>query len=146
MSHLVPCLSCHRHVLVVEERCPFCGAERSPELRASSPPALPKRRLGRAALFTFGATLVGGACGDVVTTNDSGADGPKDAQTGAAGSSGGAGTTGAGGKGGTTGAGGAGGTTGQAGTTGAGGTGIAPPYGIAPLYGVPATTDGGNNK
>jgi hypothetical protein len=136
MSHLVPCLSCHRHVLVAEDRCPFCGAERSPELRAAAPPALPKRRLGRAALFTFGATLVGAACGDVTSSPDGGVDAQGDSSTGAAGTSGGAGRGG----GGTTGQ---AGTTGGAGTSGSAGTGIAPPYGIAPLYGVPAT-DGGN--
>jgi hypothetical protein len=142
MSHLVPCLSCHRHVLVSEDRCPFCGAERSPELRAAAPPALPKRRLGRAALFTFGATLVGAACGDVTSAPDGGSDTRGDSSTGAAGTSGGAGRGGAGtsGQAGTSG--------GGAGTSGGGGTGIAPPYGIppsdggvAPLYGVPATTD-----
>ncbi|HVZ70866.1 MAG TPA: hypothetical protein VHJ20_00710 [Polyangia bacterium] len=150
MSHLVPCLSCHRHVRVSEDACPFCGVERAAELRASSPPALPKRRLGRAALFTFGATLAAAACGDVTPTGDGGADGSTQD-----GGGGGGGTTASGGTGGATASGGSGGTTatgGKGGSGGAGGTtatggntgagGLVAAYGApAPLYGLPATGD-----
>jgi hypothetical protein len=150
MSHLIPCLSCHRHVRVDEDACPFCGVERSLELRASAPPALPKRRLGRAALFAFGATLAGANCGDVTPTSDAGADGAT--KDGAAGASGVAGT-GAGGNSGAAGGvvalyGGPPGTAGK-GAAGAGGTsggtagaGPAPAYGAAPLYGLPGPTNG----
>jgi hypothetical protein len=130
MSHLVPCLSCNRHVLAVEERCPFCGAERSAELRASTPPAPPRRRLGRAALFTFGATLVSAACSETTAPPDGGGAGMTGDASGAAGTTGKAGT------------GGSAGTTGAAGTAASGnaGTGVAPAYGApAPLYGLPAT-------
>jgi hypothetical protein len=133
MSHLVPCLSCHRHVRVAEDRCPFCGAERAAELRAAAPPALPKRRLGRAALFTFGATLASASCDSVTPPGDGGAAGST--ADGAAG--------GAGGKAGSTGQAGSTGSTG--GNTGAAG-GVSPPYGIAPLYGFPAGGSTGTTK
>jgi hypothetical protein len=62
MQHLQPCPRCARHVRVLEIECPFCGTEL--DLSATPPPILPTRRLNRAALFTFGATLVfaTGAC------------------------------------------------------------------------------------
>ncbi|MEP6654411.1 MAG: hypothetical protein ABJA82_13705 [Myxococcales bacterium] len=165
MSHLVPCLSCHRHVSISDQNCPFCGLALSSEQRASAPPELPRRRLGRAALFTFGATLIGGAaaCSDGSGKgNDAGRD--TSAADGAAGSggagtggngSGGAGTGGNGSGGAGTGGNGSGGAgtggngSGGAGTGGRGsggrGTGggsggsVAPPYGIGPLYGAPAS-------
>lgn len=57
MTQLVPCPDCHRHVRKTETRCPFCAATVS--LAHVPEPALPSRRLGRAATFAFGATLVG---------------------------------------------------------------------------------------
>ncbi|MEA2696494.1 MAG: hypothetical protein QOI66_765 [Myxococcales bacterium] len=155
MSHLVPCFSCQRHLRVTEERCPFCGVERSSEQRASAAPPLPGRRMGRAALFAFGATLMGAAC----STTSGGADAGKDTAPadGAAGSggSGGAGSGGSSGSGGA-GSGGQSGTGGVTTNDGGGGIdgatdgaidrsgtgGVAPPYGIAPLYGAPAPRDG----
>jgi hypothetical protein len=156
MSQLTPCRSCQRHVRVTDDRCPFCGVELSAEQRASAPRPLPGRRLGRAALFAFGATMVGAAaCSD-------GSGGGKDASTdtpaadGSAGKGGSGGTGGQGGSGGsgTGGSGGSadGGSGGSGGKDGAadsatdkgetGGTGgIAPPYGIAPLYGAPPAND-----
>jgi hypothetical protein len=144
MSQLTPCRSCQRHVRVTDDRCPFCGVELSAQQRASSPRPLPGRRLGRAALFAFGATMVGAAaCSD-------GPSGGKDASTdtpaadGSAGK-GGSGGSGTGGSGGST-DGGSGGKDGAAdsatdkGETGGTG-GIAPPYGIAPLYGAPPAND-----
>jgi hypothetical protein len=125
MSHLVPCVSCHRHVRVSEDQCPFCGVERGAELRAAAPSPLPKRRLGRAALFTFGATLATASCDSTTPPGDGGAAGST--ADGAAGSSGGSG----GGNAGTTGqAGASGGNTGAAG-------GVAALYGAAPPYGLP---------
>lgn len=66
MSRLIPCASCSRHVRQAEGSCPFCGGALS---LASVPPApLPRKRLGRAATFAFGASVVGAttlvACGD----------------------------------------------------------------------------------
>ena len=50
---LQPCLECARHVRATESACPFCGAaiEAAPSLR------MPSERLGRAALFAFGAAM-----------------------------------------------------------------------------------------
>ena len=140
MSHLVPCGSCQRHLQVTEERCPFCGVERSPEQRSSAPPPLPNRRLGRAALFAFGATLMGAAC----SSSSSGSDAGKDTQAtdGAAGTGGtGSGGSGSGGAG-TGGVTSDGGGDAKDGAVDRGGTGgVAPPYGITPLYGAPALPD-----
>jgi hypothetical protein len=64
MSDLVPCPVCDRHVRKHESACPFCAAKLS--LAHLPPPVLPRNRLGRAATFAFGATLVGAslvACG-----------------------------------------------------------------------------------
>lgn len=57
MSELVPCPECQRHVRKTETRCPFCGEALS--LTHVPSPALPTRRLGRAATFAFGAGIVG---------------------------------------------------------------------------------------
>ena len=57
MSELLPCPECQRHVRKTEASCPFCGEALS---LAHLPPAvLPTRRLGRAATFAFGASVVG---------------------------------------------------------------------------------------
>lgn len=51
---LIACTGCQRHVRSDETSCPFCGAG------VVAPPPGPPRtigRLGRAALFAFGATL-----------------------------------------------------------------------------------------
>lgn len=57
MNQLVPCPACRRHVRKMEAVCPFCSAV---VFLAHLPkPALPSRRLGRAATFAFGATLMG---------------------------------------------------------------------------------------
>jgi hypothetical protein len=66
MSELTPCPACQRHLRKTEMRCPFCGEAVS--LAHVPAPALPRKRLGRAATFAFGASVVGGtllvACGD----------------------------------------------------------------------------------
>jgi hypothetical protein len=66
MSELAPCPECQRHVRTSETRCPFCGEAVS--LAHLPPHPLPGRRLGRAATFAFGATVVGAtalvACSD----------------------------------------------------------------------------------
>lgn len=64
MNRMLPCPSCRRHVNVSESACPFCECELDFDAGALRP--LPSARLGRAATFTFGASLVGllsGACG-----------------------------------------------------------------------------------
>ncbi|HVR60283.1 MAG TPA: hypothetical protein VMU50_00215 [Polyangia bacterium] len=151
MSHLVPCSACQRHVQVIEARCPFCGVARSPEQRSSPPPAMPGHRLGRAALFAFGATMLSAAvCSDGSGGGkDAGMDTPAEVGGGGSGGSGagsggaGSGGAGSGGQSGTGGAAsdaGGGGTDGAVDRSGTGG-GVAPAYGITPLYGAPAPRD-----
>jgi hypothetical protein len=57
MSQLTPCPECQRHVRKTEARCPFCDTALS--LAHLPAPALPRKRLGRAATFAFGATVAG---------------------------------------------------------------------------------------
>ena len=57
MTQLVPCPGCQRHVRQHESSCPFCSVALS--LANVPAPLLPRSRLGRAATFAFGATLVG---------------------------------------------------------------------------------------
>jgi hypothetical protein len=127
MSHLVPCPSCSRHVRASETECPFCGDV--VDFEASPAPALPTSRLGRAATFAFGATLIGAtsmmACGG---DSDDGDDGGTGGTVASGGSSGKSGT---------------GGSAGAPNSTGATGA-------VAPAYGAPATggttgTGGGSN-
>jgi hypothetical protein len=127
MSHLVPCPSCNRHVRASEAECPFCGDV--VDLGTSPAPALPTSRLGRAATFAFGATLIGAtsmmACGG---DSDDGDDGGTGGTVASGGSSGKSGT---------------GGSAGAPNSTGATGA-------VAPAYGAPATggttgTGGGTN-
>jgi hypothetical protein len=100
MSHLVPCLSCHRHVRASDELCPFCGVALSSAQRDSDAPELPRRRLGRAALFTFGATLIGGAACSDGTGGSKDAAGDTSAVDGGGSGGGGGGGSGGGGSGG----------------------------------------------
>lgn len=66
MNQLVPCPECSRHVRKNETTCPFCGQALA--LAHLPAPAVPRRRLGRAATFAFGASVVGAtalvACSD----------------------------------------------------------------------------------
>ena len=57
MSQLTPCPECQRHVRKTEARCPFCDSALS--LADVPAPALPRRRMSRAATFAFGAGVVG---------------------------------------------------------------------------------------
>jgi hypothetical protein len=70
-SALVPCPACSRHVRAAESRCPFCDVAQ-PDRALDAGPSLPRRRLGRAALMTAGAALLGAAeaCGDSLQNND----------------------------------------------------------------------------
>jgi hypothetical protein len=131
MSHLVPCPECSRHVRVTEAECPFCALPL--DLAGTPEPQLPRRRLGRAATFAFGATLVSAsalaACSS--DTDDSSGTG-----TGGTSSSAGAGGGAAGS---------IAGTTSVAGTTSIAGTGSAMPVYGAPagFAGAPGTGTGG---
>lgn len=57
MSLLTPCPECRRHVRKTETQCPFCGEAVS--LANVPAPVLPRKRLGRAATFAFGASVIG---------------------------------------------------------------------------------------
>ncbi len=58
MTRLLACPSCARHVRASERACPFCAAS-LPEAFAAAPARPPPtQRLGRAALFAFGATSI----------------------------------------------------------------------------------------
>jgi hypothetical protein len=134
MNHLVPCPSCARHVRQSEPACPFCSVQLA--LGHVSPPALPRSRLGRAATFAFGASLVGAtslvACGGESETSKPDGGGADTRGGSSPGGTSAAGTGGAAGAGGS-----------SAGTFNGFGGNIAPPYGIppmggyAPAYGVP---------
>lgn len=153
MSQLHPCPSCQRHVRASDERCPFC--DRALALTEDATHALPTRRLGRAALVAFGATLVVSltACSsDSDETGTKGTGGSGGASTGGSGgsSTGGTGGSSTGGTGGSSTGGTAGAATGGAAGSAAGGTAgtasggaagnssggfagnVAPPYGIPP--------------
>jgi hypothetical protein len=122
MTQLVPCSACRRHVDVQETSCPFCSA--SLDFSAVAPPRLPTKRLGRAASFAFGATLVG------ALNNACEVESNSDGDAGEAGAAN-AGTTG--GKGGSAAAGAAGGSGTASGGRGGSATG-----------GVSGTSGGGN--
>jgi hypothetical protein len=88
---LRPCVSCGRHVRASESACPFCRAQLDPTPTPPSGQAV--GRLGRAALFAFGAAattvvaasvegcgggapLYGGPPQDAAVVTDSGGPGP----------------------------------------------------------------------
>lgn len=123
MNQLIPCPGCNRHVRQAESSCPFCSAALS--LADVPEHALPRTRLGRAATFAFGATLVGAtalvACGGESEEGKKGGDGG----TASGGTSSKAGSA-------------SGGSS--AGSQSLGGTGIGPVYG-APAGG--SFNDGG---
>ncbi len=59
---LAPCPSCRRHLRVAERDCPFCGAPiASGSLVART--SVPRRTLGRAAIFAFGSAIAATAPG-----------------------------------------------------------------------------------
>jgi len=68
MSTLTPCPECQRHVRKTETQCPFCGQAVS--LAHVPAPMLPRKRLGRAATFAFGATVAGATA--IAACDDSG--------------------------------------------------------------------------
>jgi hypothetical protein len=70
MSQLTPCPECQRHVRKTEARCPFCDSALS--LADVPAPALPRRRMSRAATFAFGAGVVGATTFGGCTLEDPG--------------------------------------------------------------------------
>jgi hypothetical protein len=147
-SHLRPCPFCARHVRTSERACPFCAAALPESFRGMAPPALPTQRLGRAALFAFGATLMGAPACD-----DDGSGNTADASADSGGAKGGAGgalaTGGSSGSGGAMASGGTGGGTATGGTGGGSDAGTAADKapstvdsgGVMALYGAPAPRD-----
>lgn len=88
MTQLEPCPHCQRHVRIDALSCPFCSAELSTAFAEVKPRVLPRKRLGRAALFAFGvsaAAAVLPGCGDDDDDDDDG----EDADGGSSGDSGG---------------------------------------------------------
>jgi hypothetical protein len=82
-SNLLPCPSCARHVRASEPICLFCGAPMPRESERPPAPVPPKKRLTRATLVAFGASVVAFAtvaCGGETSSSDAGAtDGGSDA-------------------------------------------------------------------
>lgn len=66
----MPCVGCDRHLRSDETSCPFCGVE---VVRVATP-GVPLKRLGRAAMFAFGATALATGCGDSHGPDDGGDD------------------------------------------------------------------------
>ncbi len=61
MTSLNPCPKCCRHIRADDDACPFCSSPVEPrQQEEASPYSGP--RLGRAAIFTFGATLAMASC------------------------------------------------------------------------------------
>ncbi len=66
VAFLTPCSACARHVRAEETRCPFCGVQRvRTTFRAHA--VSPESRLGRSALFTFGAAVTLAGCASSVS-------------------------------------------------------------------------------
>ncbi len=68
---LVPCPACARHVRTTHAACPFCAMPLPADLARRAVPDAPTR-LGRAALFAFGASIAVGACGSDVASDTAG--------------------------------------------------------------------------
>ncbi len=121
MSHLVPCPECSRHVRVSERECPFCALPL--DLSGTPEPQLPRTRLGRAATFAFGATLVS-ASALAACSSDSGDDSSAGGTSSSAGTSSSSGGT----------------TNGTSGSTSIAGTSssVAGTGSAMPVYGAPA--------
>ena len=126
MTQLIPCPGCNRHVRQAESCCPFCAAALS--LGDVPEHAVPRMRLGRAATFAFGATLVGATA--LVACGGESEDGKKPGSGGSAG------------------------TTSQAGTASGGssagnataGTGVVGPVYGAPPFGGANNGEGGTSN
>ncbi len=64
---LAPCPGCHRHVVATESACPFCHR---PIVGPLPTRRDPPRRLSRAALITFAASLTAAGCSSSVSATD----------------------------------------------------------------------------
>ncbi|MCA9591938.1 MAG: hypothetical protein KC776_01465 [Myxococcales bacterium] len=123
MSHLVPCPACDRHVRSGESECPFCGV--ALDLSATPARPMPCGRLGRTALFAFGAAIAGATILGCGSDDSSGSGGTGGGVAGSGSAAGDAGQAGAAGSG---------GTAGMAGASGNGGTAASQPiYGAPPM-------------
>lgn len=83
MQSLTPCPSCRRHVMTREVACPFCSADLLGHMASLPTRPLPRTKLGRSALFVFGATAALSAS-TLVGCSDDGHDPkgkPRDAST-----------------------------------------------------------------
>jgi hypothetical protein len=69
MAHLLPCITCRRHLRSEESACPFCGAQQPPGAVHRRERAIP-RDASRATIFALGLTLAGQACGGRSETLD----------------------------------------------------------------------------
>lgn len=67
---LSPCPSCLRHIVATEARCPFCSHALAAPLPVRSDAT---RRLSRAAVFSFAASLGVAGCSSSVTATDASA-------------------------------------------------------------------------
>jgi len=69
-----PCPACGRHVKTAEGQCPFCNAALPEGFAEFAYPTINKR-LGRAAIAAFGASLALAGCGASTQPTDGGSDG-----------------------------------------------------------------------
>lgn len=76
MKTLVPCAGCGRHVRTSDAACPFCGHTIESDASARATARTHGARLGRAALFAFGATIAAtaAACSPASNPDASGPD------------------------------------------------------------------------
>jgi hypothetical protein len=142
MIQLELCSGCQRHVRVTETACPFCG--HALDFATTPAPALPKNRLGRAATFAFGASIVGVTAVVACGGDDTSPTGSGPATSGSAGAaSGSGGSAGApSGSGGS--AGGTGGAAGaEIGAAGTSGGAVQDSGGVVAMYGTPPPDSGG---
>jgi hypothetical protein len=107
MPALEPCPGCQRHVRTDEHNCPFCGMAVADHMARQKPRAIPRVRLGRAALFAFGVST---ASAPLLACNGDDDDNGADAGSGGDGDSAGDGDQ----------------------SQDAGGGGIQPVYGVPP--------------
>lgn len=76
MKTLVPCAGCGRHVRTSDAACPFCGQSIESDATSRAPGRTHGARLGRAAIFAFGATIAAtaAACSPASNPDASGND------------------------------------------------------------------------
>lgn len=72
MQNLIPCPSCRRHVSTDEAACPFCAVDLTDTMGSLRARPRPRIRLGRSALFVYGATAVLASVAAVACQSDDG--------------------------------------------------------------------------